>query len=555
MPVKSIILDAALEAYFRQKCNTVEAKSGRTEIGLLIGRVTAQAKDCVVRIIPTPADEGEDGVGAPLALKVASVDWVLEHIRQVRRMLVGGVCVLGMYAAGPGIDAKALDWLRLPAASAVAAAAPSQPGGSEEGEEEVWWHLLAFNTSPPRFVSKSLVLPVQGSKGGSNLRPVDLKFQEGQASSLVRHHAWLSLHHTHLPLPPSGVGGSASTAGRWLLGQCSKIGSQLLQQKPSWPPATTGSRSYEPAVVVVPATDGDEGSSGGADALAGSTQMQLLTPALSLLDEVGEAGVASGQTLVPLHGSICLLSATFDKEAPEAVAKALLEDGSRTLQARAEMLAEEWEEAEEEGAWKQALGQKQVKLPLRVLARPSSVQEESQMLEEDDEFAIVHHACTDQTVVGGLIHTDYMLPLSGASASQGDKDAALEASAQTFQEVLQLEKVDKDCLAILEPSAMPKPLAQDSRSHHLHTSKRKSNNALESEGDLPSNGQKRQSLFLLLICLAGALVIVIVFTLLKSSPKPEVDGELVKPAQEVEVEIMLSNEADMGQDDSAHEEI
>ncbi|ELU02910.1 hypothetical protein CAPTEDRAFT_220721 [Capitella teleta] len=66
------------------------------QIGIIIGQVSLQ-KDFAVHLIRTPDKEDED-----TSFKIDAVDdiWVATHAQQVKRMLPGGLDIIGVYAAG-----------------------------------------------------------------------------------------------------------------------------------------------------------------------------------------------------------------------------------------------------------------------------------------------------------------------------------------------------------------------------------------------------------------------------------------------------------------------
>ena len=89
------LVDAAYEA--KQRARTFEC-------GLLVAQIGSRA-DLLLRLVPTPAND-EGGTGAARSLDAG---WMLEHAVQVRRMLPGGVGVIGAYILAPTAKLAALE--------------------------------------------------------------------------------------------------------------------------------------------------------------------------------------------------------------------------------------------------------------------------------------------------------------------------------------------------------------------------------------------------------------------------------------------------------------
>ncbi len=67
--------------------------------GLVIGRATATAWS-VVHMVPTPSGDDDDSAEAEVALPTSiqqlDVAWIMEHHKQVIRLLPGGIDVIGV---------------------------------------------------------------------------------------------------------------------------------------------------------------------------------------------------------------------------------------------------------------------------------------------------------------------------------------------------------------------------------------------------------------------------------------------------------------------------
>eukprot|EP00850_Spirogloea_muscicola_P012105 SM000077S21579 [mRNA] locus=s77:294879:298669:+ [translate_table: standard] len=117
------------------------------QVGLLVGRVGEASRDFVFALVPTPPKDAEtaasqppDAPGkgraaaskksAPAAGLVVDEDWVAEHARQVARMLLGGMRVVGIYAFSTDAAFKAATAVLWQAVKGVAAATGSLLGAS-----------------------------------------------------------------------------------------------------------------------------------------------------------------------------------------------------------------------------------------------------------------------------------------------------------------------------------------------------------------------------------------------------------------------------------------
>ncbi|MCE2055987.1 hypothetical protein HAX54_043892 [Datura stramonium] len=158
-----------------------------SQVGLVIGDLSSKLdRGFIFDLIPTPPnDDGEPACsiigGAKDDRKKASKgkpqpdssalfidkDWVAEHARQVGRMLVGGVKVVGIYVWTNESSFKNSTIMLCQAAKAVAEAAPLF---------EVDWDerlLVHIGYSPLRWTCRNCLLASNITSG--NLRPCDLK--------------------------------------------------------------------------------------------------------------------------------------------------------------------------------------------------------------------------------------------------------------------------------------------------------------------------------------------------------------------------------------------
>jgi len=93
--MKAVQLHAHAEA-------VIQTRVDRTQTGLLLGQSWDAQRVCVLAAVPTPAlPKGESSNGGGGWNRT---EWFLEHARQVRRMLVGGVELIGLYVHDGNAD-------------------------------------------------------------------------------------------------------------------------------------------------------------------------------------------------------------------------------------------------------------------------------------------------------------------------------------------------------------------------------------------------------------------------------------------------------------------
>lgn len=169
------------------------------QIGLLVGRLgVGSARDLVFALIPTPQNDGEDpavvassstetrggrkgGKGKPVvdssSIQV-DVEWVSEHARQVSRMLVGGMYVVGIYVFGTEGAFKNSQLVLWEVVRAVAASVSSELQGSDILD----MLLLHISSSPRRLSCRSCAL--ETSFSSTLLRPCEWKPQKVVGANL-----------------------------------------------------------------------------------------------------------------------------------------------------------------------------------------------------------------------------------------------------------------------------------------------------------------------------------------------------------------------------------
>ncbi|XP_008466125.2 uncharacterized protein LOC103503637 [Cucumis melo] len=159
-----------------------------SEIGLVIGRLSSPLdRGFVFDLVPTPLnDAGEAACSLVGAIKddkkkgskgkspavdssslVIDMDWVAEHARQVRRMLPGGVKVIGIYVWASELAVKNSTLMLCQAVKAVAEAAPFSVNDLEERL------LIHICYSPRRWTCRNFFLT--SNLTSNSLRPCDFK--------------------------------------------------------------------------------------------------------------------------------------------------------------------------------------------------------------------------------------------------------------------------------------------------------------------------------------------------------------------------------------------
>ncbi|KAJ7524974.1 hypothetical protein O6H91_17G030500 [Diphasiastrum complanatum] len=213
--VRTVVGDEAqIEAFL----DSLFASSASVQIGLLIGRLsTGSNRDVVFGLVPTPTKDGEQAckvLGSTTQQQskdlgdkrksarakpsidssslMLDIDWVAEHARQVSRMLLGGMHVVGIYCLGTEVSIKnslATLW------QAVRAVASTQ---SLLADAEFVFEplLLQVSSSPRRLSCRSCLLE-------SNFTPASIKPCEWKLGKLRPTLHSFTCHHTfkiRLPL-------------------------------------------------------------------------------------------------------------------------------------------------------------------------------------------------------------------------------------------------------------------------------------------------------------------------------------------------------------------
>ncbi|XP_074320468.1 uncharacterized protein LOC141657211 [Silene latifolia] len=159
------------------------------EVGLLIGKLSRESdRGYIFDLAPTPSNETGQRTcflvnkddsnnkkkkntnpsnSSPSSSLVIDMDWVAEHAREVSRMMVGGITVVGVYLWAPEAAFKNSTLLLSQTVKGVADAAPRPKNGSDE------MLLLHISYSPRRWTCRSCSL--SSNITSSSLRPCDFK--------------------------------------------------------------------------------------------------------------------------------------------------------------------------------------------------------------------------------------------------------------------------------------------------------------------------------------------------------------------------------------------
>lgn len=182
------------------RCNLAEEKLSRvalpSQIGLVIGKLSKSLdRAFVFDLVPTPPNEAGDSASSLVesvskddhkkkgskskpqsdsAVLFVDKDWVSEHARQVSRMLLGGMNVIGVYVWVSESSFKNSTLTLCQTVKGVAEAAPCVDAGSDDRL------LIHISYSPRRWICRNCSL--SSNVSSSSLRPCDFKMGKVLAS-------------------------------------------------------------------------------------------------------------------------------------------------------------------------------------------------------------------------------------------------------------------------------------------------------------------------------------------------------------------------------------
>uniref|UniRef100_A0A3B3DPA5 Protein odr-4 homolog n=1 Tax=Oryzias melastigma TaxID=30732 RepID=A0A3B3DPA5_ORYME len=189
------IVDEDVEEYLSKLCS----QQAGPVTGLLIGQSSGQ-RDFVVIAAPTPKDEESAG-------KTVDKEWVSEHARQVSRMLLGGLTVLGVFMI---TDADAKDTITTlrQLVFAVENLISSEQKWSPAEDDVTDCVTLHVNPKTRKTVCRTF--DIKDPKSAA--KPADLKYQSGVGSCWTTVSCWLNVD-LLIPLPDSRASKENSQKG------------------------------------------------------------------------------------------------------------------------------------------------------------------------------------------------------------------------------------------------------------------------------------------------------------------------------------------------------
>uniref|UniRef100_A0A3B3CD28 Protein odr-4 homolog n=1 Tax=Oryzias melastigma TaxID=30732 RepID=A0A3B3CD28_ORYME len=182
------IVDEDVEEYLSKLCS----QQAGPVTGLLIGQSSGQ-RDFVVIAAPTPKDEESAG-------KTVDKEWVSEHARQVSRMLLGGLTVLGVFMITDADAKDTITTLRQLVFAVENLISSEQKWSPAEDDvtDCVTLHVNPKTRKYPFFNSAA--------------KPADLKYQSGVGSCWTTVSCWLNVD-LLIPLPDSRASKENSQKG------------------------------------------------------------------------------------------------------------------------------------------------------------------------------------------------------------------------------------------------------------------------------------------------------------------------------------------------------
>ncbi|KAH7297703.1 hypothetical protein KP509_25G007700 [Ceratopteris richardii] len=176
------------QTYVEEYVDSVLQSGVTLQFGLAIGRLSSgSGRDVIFSLIPTPKNEGGDvarfegeppreidkkkgikGKSVTQTLQI-DIDWVAEHARQVSKMLVGGIRVLGCFILASESVFKASAPLLWQTSKMVALALDE--GSSKAALDDLL--LLHFSFGPRRTLCRNCSF--ESGYGSSSIRPCEWK--------------------------------------------------------------------------------------------------------------------------------------------------------------------------------------------------------------------------------------------------------------------------------------------------------------------------------------------------------------------------------------------
>eukprot|EP00873_Tetraselmis_striata_P012465 jgi/Tetstr1/432729/TSEL_022095.t1 len=346
------------------------------EVGLLLGRLGSGAKDYVLTLIRAPDNDGvpaatcseapaagkaKKGASKPAAATIELDDmWVVEHARQVGRMLPGGIAVVGLYLFGPeaGFRQASRELASVAVESVGVAAGADDAARNNAGQDALLLHADSN--------SRKIVVKVATADGA--LQPADLKFVPLLDSFVALTCSFDVALSTPAPASAASVAALLQRMAAAERGRIRSVEGVLPSGLPD------GDALVLDLLKAAPGGGGDGAGKGAAPGLP----VELLCAMPSWDEDIG-ALVASvqgdAQGLATIQGRLHGRAYVHKRDTWSTALQALKADLAATLQARLDMMleVEEEEYGEEEGAGKPELMTREGKGGHHVRALPRRV--------------------------------------------------------------------------------------------------------------------------------------------------------------------------------------
>jgi len=297
-----------------------------------------------------------DGGGGEKTWDSVEESWVVEHAKEVQRMMPGGLMVMGIFffcpseqvSVGGAKSSMAYSILRKIARFQAAVQAGDAGTEVDVGSERLFLHMC----SKTRRNSCKAFQIKDASKGG---HPAELKPMPDVAAAFVRVSSRFSFN-LCVPLPSKGADDAPLDSKALSSLVLSEVRRQLSCV---WKLVATvdGALANSEPLGGVAGGGGGAGKSGkkaksGASALVEPMEVQLYSRGDGGLRARGGGGghVAAGTgDVLKLEGDVAAVAVILSNESSAAAAQAIREDIAQTLCTRIDMLLEDWALQEEEG--------------------------------------------------------------------------------------------------------------------------------------------------------------------------------------------------------------
>ncbi|KAJ4838055.1 hypothetical protein Tsubulata_047042 [Turnera subulata] len=310
------------------------SQSGLTsQVGLVIGKLSSSlGRGFVFDLVPTPPnDAGEPACGLLDSTKddkrktpkskshtsdssslLIDTEWVAEHARQVSRMLVGGVKVIGIYVWVSDTTFKNSTVTLCQAVKLVAEAAPISDADREDRL------LIHISYSPRRWTCRNCVL--SSNITSNSIRPCDFKM--GKVLNSLQ--SFRCTYNFELRLPVFHENSSKETTLSAIL----RHGISVL------------AKELRGATALI---DGKLVTNEETSTTDGLHEVELLLPFMKS-PSIGACSQKDNVGLLVFGGSVCSLAYSYSKEPLSQAITDIKDDIIRSLQSRLDIICDEAEE-------------------------------------------------------------------------------------------------------------------------------------------------------------------------------------------------------------------